>query len=141
MAPDSSRRSRLATAICLVTGLYWLAIFALTHAPIVPTPNFGHSLFYSLDKVAHLGVFVGLALLLCAAGTSLGHPQRQLFAAVSAIAAVYGAFDEFTQQFVAHRSPEFGDWIADMLGAGLGITLFAVAREMWLAIRRRVTAA
>ena len=47
MAPDSSRRSRLAIAICLLTGLYWLTIFALTHAPVEPTPVAPH---YRLDK-------------------------------------------------------------------------------------------
>ena len=133
MASDSPRRSRLAIAICLVTGLYWLAIFALTHAPIVPTPDLGR---FPLDKIAHLGVFAGLAFLLCAAGTALGHPPRRLFAAVFAIVAAYGILDEMTQQFVPHRFADFRDWIADMLGAGLGITGFVIARETWLAMHR-----
>jgi VanZ family protein len=136
MAPDSSRRSRLAIAICLVTGLYWLAIFVLTHAPVDPTPVPPR---YPLDKVAHLGAFAGLAVLLCAAGTTLGHPPRRVFAAVLAMVAAYGVLDEVTQQFVALRKPDLHDWIADMLGAGVGITFFSIAREVVLAIGRRVT--
>jgi VanZ family protein len=136
MALDSSLRSRLAIAICLVTGLYWLAIFVLTHAPVDPTPVPPR---YPLDKVAHLAVFAGLAVLLCAAGSTLGHPPRRVIGAVLAMVAAYGALDELTQQFVAHREPDFLDWTADMLGAGVGITFFSIAREVVLAIGRRVT--
>jgi len=84
-------------------------------------------------------VFAGLAVLLCAAGTTLGYPPRRVFAAVLAIVAAYGVFDELTQQLVAHREPDFLDWTADMLGAGVGITFFSIAREVLLAIGRRVT--
>ena len=132
MAHDSPRRSRLAIAICVVTGLYWLAIFALTHSPIVPMPKIE---VRAIDKIAHLGVFAGLAFLLCSAGTALGHRPQRLFAAVFAIVAIYGALDEVTQQLVPQRFSDFHDWIADMLGAGIGITAFVIARESWLALR------
>jgi VanZ family protein len=133
MANDSPRRSRLAIAICVVTGLYWLGIFALTHSPIVPAPKIA---VRAIDKIAHLGIFAGLGFLLCMAGTAFRHPPRRVFAAVFAIVAAYGAFDEFTQQLVPNRFSDFHDWIADMLGAGIGISAFVIAREAWLAMRR-----
>ena len=43
MAHDSPRRPRLAIAICVVTVLYWLGIFALTHSPVVPMPKAEHA--------------------------------------------------------------------------------------------------
>jgi VanZ family protein len=133
MAHDSPRRSRLAIAICVVTGLYWMAIFALTHSPVVPMPKIP---VRAIDKIAHLSVFAGLAFLLCAAGTAFRHPPRRVVAAVFAIVAAYGAFDELTQQLVPDRFSDFHDWIADMIGAGIGITAFVIAREAWLAMRR-----
>ena len=133
MAPDSPRRSRLALAICVVTVLYWLAIFALTHSPVVPMPKIA---VRAIDKIAHLGVFAGLAFLLCAVGTAFRHPPGRVIAAALAIVAAYGAFDEVTQQLVPNRISDFHDWIADMLGAGIGITAFVIAREAWAALRR-----
>jgi len=37
------------------------------------------------------------------------------------IAMVYGATDEFHQSFVPGRSTEVNDWIADSIGASLGV--------------------
>lgn len=90
----------------------------------------------AIDKLAHLGVFAVLAFLLCAAGTAFRHPPRRVVAAVFAIVAAYGAFDEVTQQLVPNRVSDFQDWIADMLGAGIGITAFVIAREAWTGLRR-----
>lgn len=137
MNAATPRRSRLAVAICLVTALYWLTIFGLTHAPVVPVPHFAPR---AIDKIAHLGVFAVLAFLLCAAGTSLGYSSRRVIAAVILIVAAYGVFDEFTQQFVPNRFSDVRDWMADMLGAGIGITAFAIARELFLSVQRRLTA-
>jgi VanZ family protein len=135
MDPDPRRRSRLTFLVCAVTGLYWLAIFAATHWPIVPLPG---PPFGSSDKVEHLGAFAGLAFLLSAAAATLGIAPRRAIAAVFAMTAVYGIFDEVTQAFVPYRTPDFQDWIADLLGAGLGITAYSIAHELWLlALRRR----
>jgi VanZ family protein len=136
MNAATQRRSRLALAICVVTAIYWLAIFALTHSPVVPMPHFT---LRAIDKIAHLGVFAGLGFLLCAAGMALGYSPRRVIAAVILIVAAYGMFDEFTQQFVPNRSSEWSDWLSDMLGAGIGITSFAIAREVWLVLGRRLT--
>ena len=134
MNAATQRLSRLALALCIVTGLYWLAIFALTHSPVVPVPHLAPR---AIDKIAHLGVFAILGFLLCAAGTALGYSPRRVIASVILIVAAYGVFDEWTQQLVAQRTPELRDWIADVLGAGIGITAFAIARELWQAVQRR----
>ena len=132
MAHESPRHNRLALAICVVIGLYWLAMFALTHSPVVPTPKIA---VRGIDKFVHLGMFAGLGFLLCTAGTIFRHPQRRVFAMVFGVVAAYGAFDEVTQQLVPNRFSDFHDWIADMLGAGIGIMTFVIAWEAWKTLR------
>lgn len=111
-------RLRIATIVLVV---YWLALFTATHVPgglhdtrhLLPT-----------DKIAHLTGYTLLALLL--AWTVLGREQITIRRAVVlwAIVATYGIFDEITQGFVPRRSPDPKDWIADAIGAVLGLALF-----------------
>ncbi len=80
--------------------------------------------FSGLDKIAHLGVFAVLALLLYRALRldAAWTPRRAaLWAMASAI--LYGALDEGHQWFTPGRSVEWGDWLADALGA-LAATIF-----------------
>lgn len=116
----SGRRKRLVIILVVVTACYWVGMFVGTHIPH-PPPTGTHN---SLDKLQHLSAFAGLAVLLCIVGAARRVSTRLLTAAVLAIAAVYGAIDELTQVFAANRSPDAWDWLADILGTGLGITIF-----------------
>lgn len=114
-------RAKLALAVGLLALIYWLAMFVGTHLPgtaVPPDPA------RSWDKVEHVTAFAGLAVLLCIAGALwLGASQR-LLAAVLGLLALYGVMDEVTQRYLPYRLPDTGDWLANMLGTGLGLSLF-----------------
>lgn len=75
------------------------------------------------DKLKHLLVF-GLM------GTAIIRIQKiHRLGVIGALIAIllvslYGATDEYHQSFTANRSVEFGDWLADTLGALLAVTLY-----------------
>lgn len=75
------------------------------------------------DKGAHLTVF---ALLAWALDLALGYERRDLpmyrrHLLVLAVVAAFGATDEWHQRFVPGRACELGDWLADVVGAGVGL--------------------
>ena len=110
--------------------IVWLS--AQSHYPM------GIQLPPPLDKLAHASVFGCLALVL---DMALRHNRRGLpmyrrnllvFVAVS----LFGATDEWHQFFVPGRSCEFGDWVADSVGGGLGL----LAGSVHLLVTRRLSA-
>jgi VanZ family protein len=50
---------------------------------------------------------------------------------LSALAAtsLFGAADEWHQQFIPGRSQDVADWLADTLGAGIGVLTAAALRS------------
>lgn len=59
---------------------------------------------------------------------STGHLRRGHLIAVFAVLAVYAAIDELTQIPVG-RTGSVNDWLADVVGAAIGLVLFAVFRR------------
>lgn len=102
--------------------LYWVLIFILTSLP-----SDAISLVVSIgDKVNHLLAYFGLAFLLnftlhFQSKISLTNMSAAILTII--IAGVYGAADELHQNFVPGRFPEFLDWIANVLGAFIGVLL------------------
>ena len=142
----TAQRQRWSRAkwLALVLSLYWLMIFALTHLPLrsvrIRQVRYLGSLVLDsrlLDKVAHAGAFAGLAFLLTWLGRAAGIRGWKLFAGVLGLAAAYGIFDETTQALVRDRTPDVLDWLADMVGAGLGIVGFVIVRRAYLWVRGR----
>ena len=79
----------------------------------------------AFDKAAHFSMYAVLAGLLArhlSEGTSV---WRAALIAI-AIAACFGAIDEWHQQYIPGRSTELADWYADSLGAAAGTLLFAL---------------
>jgi VanZ family protein len=132
MEAVADRRPKLAIALSVVTTAYWIALFVATHLPVeldpLRTPN-------PLDKMQHFGAFLVLAMLLCAAGAAWGAASWRLVAAVLGVVALYGVFDEVTQGLVRYREPEVLDWVADLVGAMLGIATFWVGRRLLRDVR------
>lgn len=128
------RRWKPIAILAAAVALYWLAMFAATHLPFQTTPQ-GDP--YSLDKLQHITAFAVFALLLCTAGATIGISSRPLYLSVIGLIATYAALDEISQRFVAERTPDFFDWLADMVGALLGIIAFATFRK--IARSRRLT--
>jgi VanZ family protein len=97
-------------------------ILALTSIPNPTLPSVTNG-----DKLGHLSVYAVLGWLSMRAAQAEAATAARRRAAVAALAAIsaFGALDEWHQQFIPGRSPDRGDWIADTVGAGLGILLAA----------------
>jgi VanZ family protein len=72
------------------------------------------------DKFAHFAVYGLLATLVC----RLGRGWRAALVAL-VVTSAFGASDEWHQSFVPGRMADFGDWVADTLGALLAVGLYA----------------
>ena len=112
---------RLAPIILLV---YWILIFTGTHLPGSEVKSIEVH-----DKVLHFGAFAGLAFLLAwYLPRRIGRTPGVVIAA--GIAVVYAVLDEWTQGFIAHRTPSAGDLVADALGTMCGLSVYVVLRAM-----------
>lgn len=117
--PSGSTWYRLAVTGAL--GLYWLTMFAATHVPKIPKafePSFS-------DKWQHYVGYAGLGFLLSACWFTRRPLSWKRAAWLSAVPAVYGAFDEVTQPLFG-RDAELLDWRADIVGGVTGIALYAI---------------
>ena len=78
-------------------------------------------LFEGSDKVVHAGLYSVLGMSLGFGRVrSLVPPPHLVLILVGAL---YGATDEFHQVFVRGRSPDWGDWVADIVGVVCGYLL------------------
>jgi VanZ family protein len=122
--PHDSRRNarewRWGAVSVLV--IYWVIMFAGTHAPSFGPRGTGFS-----DDILHLTGFAGLGFLL---GICLAPRTWKGYLAIWLLCVAYGAFDELTQPLVG-RDRELTDWFADCLGAGMGLALSFAARAVW----------
>jgi VanZ family protein len=91
----------------------------LTHLPSYPFPCF--------DKLAHVGLYGGLAMLVCrfAAGDLKRSPISAMLIA-AAFTTLYGFSDEIHQSFVPERFPDAVDFAADIAGALLAVAMWFV---------------
>lgn len=102
------------------------AIFWAGSAPRDVPALFAHG-----DKVLHGAVYAVLASAWYAAlrVTWPWHDYRRHAWAAFALAACYGATDEWHQAFVVGRAASFADWVADALGAAFTATLAACIKR------------
>jgi VanZ family protein len=111
--------------------LLWAAlIFVLSSMSTLPAPPGGFT-----DKHAHFITYGVLAALLVWAITdrTLSRTTWRVAAAVVALAALYGASDEWHQSFVPGRDVSALDLAADTVGAATA----AVVLRAWAIIRAR----
>jgi VanZ family protein len=117
--------------LTILVVAYWLALFTATHVRRIPKAL----QMPGADKWQHTVAFAGLAFLL-AGRRSYGKPLTwKAVLGVACVVVVYGAFDELTQIPVG-RFAEFNDWLADTLGALLGLSLYAGARQVFPSLFR-----
>ena len=107
-----------------VLGVYWVALFFTSHVPRLSLP------LEPSDKVLHMSAFSALAFLLAFTWSLRGPFGLRQCLAVLAIIAVYGALDEATQPLVG-RTADVMDWIADIVGASVGLAIFLVVRTVF----------
>ena len=72
-----------------------------------------------IDKVAHFAVFGLLGILVART-----QPPRRWWLGIL-IASAYGGADEWRQSFTPGRFVEVADWVADTLGALVGVAVYA----------------
>lgn len=114
-------RSWSARRVRTILVVWWILLFAAMHAP---KPQGISPPFRFFDKCVHLvgyGVLAGL----CAWSTS----ARGRFMNVRqymtwwVLLAIYGIVDELLQPLVG-RTCDYRDWLTDMAGVVLGLTVF-----------------
>lgn len=107
----------------LPPALWAALILVLTSIPELPAVPGGIPHF---DKAVHVLLYAGQGWLV----TRALRPRRSLalVAALLGIAA-FGALDEWHQRFFA-RDPNMLDWIADTLGASIGIAAASRVRDV-----------
>jgi len=103
------------------------AIFLVSSVPHLDTSDSGLS-----DKSLHSWVYAALgALLLRALAGAVWAGVTARAAALAWLSAVlWGALDELHQTFVPGRSLSGGDWLADALGAALGVAAVLVLARL-----------
>ncbi|MDB5389893.1 MAG: VanZ like family protein [Planctomycetaceae bacterium] len=102
----------------LLLAGFWLGMFIGTHLPKVPQP-----LRKISDKTMHGSGFAFLAYLLTWATYRKPMSATRHWIFILTSIAVYGALDELLQIPVG-RHCDFNDWLADMAGAFVGLSMF-----------------
>jgi VanZ family protein len=82
------------------------------------------------DKALHVTEYAGFALLLCRALRGEGLRWWRSIALAVIIAGVYAATDEWHQHFVPQRTMDAADWLADVIGATAGSSLYRLIGEV-----------
>jgi VanZ family protein len=101
----------------------WAALILVLTS--VPTPS-GPAGIPHLDKVAHVLMYAGQGWLV----TRALRTRRFGTLAVALVGiAIFALLDEWHQQFVS-RDPDVMDWIADVIGASLGIAAASRVRAV-----------
>lgn len=108
-----------------VPPILWAAfILVLTSIPGADLPRVG---FHSSDKLVHATMYGIFAWLATRSLLRTGRPVRYAILLVVLGIALFGALDEWHQQFIPGRSMDSFDWMADISGAVIGAFAAAVA--------------
>lgn len=112
---------------CWPLGLA-VVVFLASGQSAVASPG-----FINQDKVAHLSVFGLLGILI-----TRTQPRRRWWLGF-VLASVYGGADEWRQSFTPGRFVEFGDWLADTVGAGLAVFLYSRWEGFRVTLERKIS--
>ena len=114
----SERKAQLVYTPLVV---YWILLFIATTLPSKALPSFGIS-----DKIEHFTAYMILAILVLLTlhfqekfRSFHIHPVLSTIAIVS----IYGLLDELHQNLIPGRYAEVYDWVANFLGAVVGVLL------------------
>ncbi len=120
------RTRKLATFARYATVLLLLALFVATHFPATAIPY----RISAFDKLAHCLAYLALTFsVLISWDLTIGQLRPQHYFIVWLVGTLYGAFDEVTQIAVG-RQCDVRDWMADILGIVIGLTLFRLLRPL-----------
>jgi VanZ family protein len=114
---------RLAGIAWCLTVAFLLAMFVGTHIPAR-----AEAFLANADKMLHFWAYFSLAMLLLISGElTLGPLQPIHFFSVWLACTLYGAMDEITQ-IPMGRNCDMADWMYDVLGVIVALTVFRVVR-------------
>lgn len=112
----------------LIPALLWLSV--ITWLSVMPNMQLPSVKFFAPDKLGHAGAY-GLLCWLLLHGRARyqkaqgAHISAQQMGSITAFAAAYGVVMELVQYaFVPGRYYEYGDMLANAIGAGLGWLVF-----------------
>lgn len=105
-------------------GLYAVTIFVLSSISMFPVPRS----VWRFDKLIHATEYAGLAVLLWRAlrFEAIRYPAWGALVGAS----LFGFSDEVHQYFTPRRTAEPLDWVADTVGAAVGLGLLAACRRI-----------
>lgn len=81
-----------------------------------------------VDKALHFGIYLLFGVLLSREFSEVTTRWRAAALAI-VVAVLFGAADEWHQQFIPGRSTELADWYADSIGATVGALMVAAQRR------------
>jgi VanZ family protein len=105
-------------------AVYMLLIFHFSSEP-QPLPALTTVIW---DKALHLVEYGALGGLFCRAFRGEGFGWAAVFFLSLIATSAYGASDEWHQAFVPLRDSSVRDWLADSIGAAVGVALYGVFR-------------
>ncbi len=122
----TDRFQRVASVARYATVALFVLMFVATHIPVRAIP-FQISI---TDKALHCLIYLTLSFsVLTSWEWTIGLLRPQHYFTVWLLGTLYGAFDEVTQIPVG-RNCDGLDWICDILGIVLGLTLFRLVRPL-----------
>lgn len=113
--------TRWAAVVVLAAGIFYLSIVTVPPAQVAPKPD-----FVPLDKWRHFLAYGAFGYALAYALTDAPLARRRKVLAVFAVTALYGAGIEVGQSLLPRRYFGVGDFIANGIGAALGLTWYAL---------------
>ena len=102
----------------------WAAITWLSLIKAVPVPLMVE--IPLADKWGHMLAYLVFALCLAGDCFRVRMPARTIFFLAALLPIVYGGLIELIQPHFPPRSGEWSDWLADCIGTGIGLALFAI---------------
>ncbi len=125
---DTSSRSRRFLVYHLPAIVYALGIIALSSTPYLRAPNIR---FLAADKVAHFVEYAAFTLLAFRSIYHLGsRPNLRRALLLSALfVSLFALSDEIHQHFVPGRHSDWRDFVVDIAGAFLVLTVLGLYRR------------
>ena len=103
--------------------LFWMALVGSYILSVLPGQTVA-PLFSWSDKLNHAGAFLVLGFLL-RMGWRIDYGRALI------LLVMYGGFIEVSQLFAIHRSAEWADVGADVIGTFLGLKLYRYVHALW----------
>ena len=104
----------------------WMAvIFTLSSLPASSLP---HTTIPHIDKLVHVLEYLLLGYLLARAlsGPSRKNGLAKIIISAIIIASLCAIIDEWHQQYIQGRTCDIFDFLADFIGAGIGVSLYGM---------------